>query len=463
MPRGALLEYMLARVTKNCPDIFEKYVQFQTSVVKVVYDEEIAKFRVMTRSLLTGVARTDIFDRCIWAAGEDGKPKMPKGVLKKLDRFSGKVMHSTDTASFKEDVFGKRVLIVGGSYSAEDLALMACKVGVERVYVCCRAGVVGDPAVLWTENWPHDKVEVFEEKTLVRVENSSTVILQETECIRDDNYEINKKGQEVRLEDIDTIILCTGYHQQLDMLEPKLKDWTQNEKTATFPVPADWRMNENRFSPLVGEVAAPAEARYYGTSVHNCELYRGLLIDNPRMMFLRHDQEDYPILNIDVMAWLFVQVCTGRRQIFSAAEMRQKNVEQALSEMKMLPTVRFHTDVDYAEAYEEAAEEKDPEWELFDESLEDEFRASFHTMARIMVEANYPLCIGSYTELNEKGRKLHEYAVLSVEHRSNATASTTFRDTTDSHKFTSIFTGTAAVPLKKAWLEIDENKDKDIV
>lgn len=462
MPRGALLEYMLARVTKNCPDFFEKYVTFQTNVTNVVFDEDDGMFHISTRSFVTGKSQMRLFDRCIWAAGDNGKPNMPGSVLRTLEGFSGKVIHSTETATLKDDVCGKRVLIVGGSYSAEDLALMACKLQVEQIYICFRSEN-GESPVTWTGAWPNDKVEILSEKTPVSVENGSTVVLQKTENVQDDVYQLEEGGEQTRLENIDTVILCTGYHQQYDMLEDKLKNWVKVEKTATYPTPSDWKMDENILTPLVGEVEAPEEFRYYWTSIAHRDLYRGLLIDNPKMMFLLEERDDYPILNIDVMAWMFLRFVTGGSEIPSAEEMRKRNIEQCLFEMKTSPLARFHCDLAYGEAYEEAAELRDPEWELFEQILWNDTLLEFKIMARIMQEADYPLKIGTSDELNEKGKQLYEYAQLDSAHRENATSTTTFRDAEEAHKFTSIFTGTAAISLKKPWLEIDENVDEDLV
>lgn len=99
-------------------------MQFHTSVDKVKYLEEQDKFRVTTRNVLTGAERTENYDKCIWAGGENGRPSMPGPLMEIFKGFSGRLIHSSDTADFENDCKGKRVLLVGGSYSAEDLALM---------------------------------------------------------------------------------------------------------------------------------------------------------------------------------------------------------------------------------------------------------------------------------------------------------------------------------------------------
>lgn len=124
MPRQPVLDYIIGRCTHKCPDFFETYMQFHTSVDKVKYLEEQGKFQVITRNVLTGAERTENYDKCIWAGGENGRPSMPGPLMKIFKGFSGRLIHSSDTADFENDCKGKRVLLVGGSYSAEDLALM---------------------------------------------------------------------------------------------------------------------------------------------------------------------------------------------------------------------------------------------------------------------------------------------------------------------------------------------------
>lgn len=124
LPRQAVLECMMARCTKKCPDFFEKYMQFNTSVVSVKYEN--SKFQVITKNALTGEEQTGEYDKCIWSAGENGRPLMPSSLLNLFREggFQGRVIHSSDTADFEADCKGKRILMIGGSYSAEDLALM---------------------------------------------------------------------------------------------------------------------------------------------------------------------------------------------------------------------------------------------------------------------------------------------------------------------------------------------------
>ena len=459
MPRKALLEYMLARVLKHCPDFFEKYVQFNTSVMNVVYNDDTGKFHVTTHDTRTGITSTALFDKCVWAAGAEGEPLMPPTLLQKFDGFQGKIIHSSNTSTLREDVRGKRVLMVGGSYSAEDLALMACKLGVERVYIASRSD---DNVYTWTGQWPDDKVECLLESTPAKVECGSTIILHQTKWVNHLEYEVLEDEAPIVLTDIDTVIFCTGYRGQFGMLEPKLRDWVDRKDflTRTFPVPDDWEMTPNAMSEILGDIPNSKEARWCGSLVPHPELYRGVLIENPNMMFLRHDHEDYPILAIDGIAWLFMQFLTGGRKLPSKEEMYKENLEQALFEMKHYPFCRFLMDHNYFSIWNENT---NPEWEGYSKALAMRDRYDFMIMARTMREADHPLNFGNIDGLNQVGETLLTYGLLSYEHRVDATNTTTFRDVQDAHEFKSIFTGTAAVPLKKLWMDIDENDDDSIV
>jgi cation diffusion facilitator CzcD-associated flavoprotein CzcO len=57
--------------------------------------------------------------------------------------FTGKVIHSSDSADFETHVKSKRVLIIGGGYSAEDLALTAIKVAFGGLRMWFRGQAVG--------------------------------------------------------------------------------------------------------------------------------------------------------------------------------------------------------------------------------------------------------------------------------------------------------------------------------
>ena len=461
MPRRALLDYMVKRVTKHCPDFFEKYVHFNTAVQSVVWKEDIHKFQVTVTKRGMSTTETHHYDVCIWAAGDNGKPSIPQSMVATFSNFRGRVIHSTDTDNFEDDVRGKRILIVGGSYSAEDLALMACKFGVQQVYISSRGT---ENVVSWTSAWPMNKVEVFLEETPIGVVNSK---IQFKRCLWVEGSTYDIIGDVSReLSDIDTVILCTGYEKQLDMLEPSLRAPFERYGKQELPVPADWKMKPNNLS--LGDVK-PGKVSFSGGYVTYPDIYRGLLIDNPNMMYLRHNHSDYPLLGIDAMAWLLVNFVLGETPIPSAEEMRQENIQQALTEMQY-PYARYYMDPNFREAWSSLdgawddylTNDDHPYWV----SQGDYSKYDLLLMARTLKDAKYPVDIGNYTLLNEQGQNLRNFQLLSSEHRANLDPLNpeenewkTFRDADNADKFFSIFTGTKAVPLNQRWIEIDETND----
>lgn len=142
MPRALILEYLLARCTRNNPTFFDD-VKFNTSVRSVRFDEGLGKFAVQTVDLETDEVTESLFDKCIWAAGTNGRPNIPASISNALTSggFKGTVMHSSETGpTFDELVRGKKILLIGDSYSAEDLTLEAIKLKVESVDMCSRTG-----------------------------------------------------------------------------------------------------------------------------------------------------------------------------------------------------------------------------------------------------------------------------------------------------------------------------------
>lgn len=364
MPRAPILEYITARCTRTCPDFLEKYIKFHTSVVNVKYVEDESKFQVVTRNVLTGEIVTEKYDKCIWSAGENGRPLMPASLVKifKEGGFKGRIIHSSDTADFESDCKGKRILLIGGSYSAEDLALMAIKVGAEKVYISTRQAASAEDdgdAVSWMGAWPFGKAEILEEQIPVRVtENGNCIQLEKVEWEFPNRYESESDEVSTELRDIDTVIFCTGYVPNVEMLDEPLRQAAKRDPNLQLEVPEDWKMTENPLTEYLGDVK-PNDVRWYNSHVTHPKIYRGVTIDNLSMMFILSDVSS-PLCGIDVAAWLLVKFVTGQREIPSREEMWKQNAADAIHEMQS-PVVRYRMDKAYYDAYENAVEEASPE------------------------------------------------------------------------------------------------------
>jgi thioredoxin reductase len=469
LPRQPVLEYMMGRCTKNCPDFFKKYMKFNTCVVSVKYLDTSGKFEVVTKHVLTQEQDTTYYDKCIWSAGENGRPMMPNFLINLFrdGGFKGRMIHSSDTSDFANDVKDKRILLIGGSYSAEDLALMAIKVGVEKVYVSTRQSAKADEdgdVISWTSAWPYDKVKVLEEQIPVAVtENGNCIQFSKTEWVFPNKY-VPSKGIETELRDIDTIIFCTGYLPNFEMLDELLREAVKKDPNLTLNVPKDWKMSPNKLTDILGEVE-PGDVRWCNSFVSYPGVYRGMSIANPNMMFILSDVSS-PLCGIDVSAWLLLRFITGTREIPSTEEMWKQNEADALLELDN-PVVRYRMDHNYFKAYEEhwvAAPEIKQELmqKLYEEAYEEHDDTDdviyYRFVARMMQEADYPVDFGSYDKLSEKAKTIIHYNELSYYHRHSLDGSEpwrTFRDYTDGEKFRSIFTGTPSVSLKQKWLDID--------
>ena len=69
-----------------------------------------------------GIESTEIFNFCILATGMNSNPKMPTFDEKGMSEFKGLFMHSADYKSNDEKLKSKRVIVVGGSASATEIA-----------------------------------------------------------------------------------------------------------------------------------------------------------------------------------------------------------------------------------------------------------------------------------------------------------------------------------------------------
>jgi len=344
----------------------------------------------------------------------------------------------------------------------------AIKVGAEKVYVSTRQAAKADElgdAVSWTSAWPYDKVKVLEEQMPTAVtENGNCIQFSKVEWEFPNKY-ISEENVETEIRDIDTIIFCTGYLPNFEMLDESLREAVKKDPKLQVEVPKDWKMAPNKMTDIIGEVE-PGDVRWCNSFISYPGVYRGLAISNPNMMFITADVSS-PLCGIDVLAWLLVKFLTGQREIPSAEEMWKENTADALHDMDCIE-VRYRMDGNYYHAYEEHYENNPEDQELmgklYEESVEERDGADdicyYRQVARMMQEANYPVNYGSYDDLSKEAQAIIHYDELSYYHRNNLDGKEpwrTFRDYTDGDQFKSIFTGRESVPLKQRWLDIDAN------
>ncbi|BAU44595.1 NAD(P)-binding domain-containing protein [Leptolyngbya sp. O-77] len=123
----------------------------------------------------------------------------PAQIREGIEQFPGRVLHSHDFREAREFA-GKDLLVVGSSYSAEDIALQTYKYGAKSVTISYRTAPMGF-------KWP----EGIEEVPLLTKLEGKVAHFQDGS---------SKK--------VDAIIFCVGYQHSFPFLEDSLRLRTKN-------------------------------------------------------------------------------------------------------------------------------------------------------------------------------------------------------------------------------------------
>ena len=122
-PRAVLFDYIEGRVNKAG---VRDWIRFRTPVRFVQYDEGRGKFTVTAHDLVADRMYSEDFDHVIVASGHFSTPNVPE--FKGFPNYNGRILHAhdfRDAMEFKD----KDILLVGTSYSAEDIGSQCWKYG----------------------------------------------------------------------------------------------------------------------------------------------------------------------------------------------------------------------------------------------------------------------------------------------------------------------------------------------
>ncbi|MGB4882719.1 MAG: NAD(P)/FAD-dependent oxidoreductase [Neisseria sp.] len=193
-PREVLKDYIMGRINKQ--DI-RKYIRFECPVRWVTFDEETKMFTVTVMNHKSGEQEVNEFDHVVVATGHFSTPNMP--YFKGLEEFPGRVMHAHD---FRDALEFKNqdILLVGGSYSAEDIGTQCYKYGTNSVTISYRSQALG-------YDWPEGIKEV---PVITRFEGDVVHFVD---------------GSSQRF---DAVIMCTGYLFHFPFLPDELRLQTHN-------------------------------------------------------------------------------------------------------------------------------------------------------------------------------------------------------------------------------------------
>ncbi len=193
-PRAVLFDYIQGRLEKA--DV-RKWIRFRTPVRWVEEDKSSGKFNVTSHDLVNDTQQTEQFDHVVVANGHFSTPNVPH--FDGFDSFGGRVLHAhdfRDALEFKD----KDVLIIGTSYSAEDIGSQCWKYGCKSVTVSHRTAPMGYD---WPDNW--------QEVPLLQKMDEDTAHF--------------KDGSSKK---VDVVILCTGYQHHFPFMSEALTLRTAN-------------------------------------------------------------------------------------------------------------------------------------------------------------------------------------------------------------------------------------------
>lgn len=261
-PREVLWDYIKGRAEKAK---IKHLVRFNTVVQHVRYDEHNKKFTVAAEDYKNQRHYVEEFDYVIVATGHFSTPKVP--VYKGFDQFHGRILHAHDFRDAREFT-GKTVLLVGSSYSAEDIGSQCYKYGAKQIYSCYRNQPMG---FKWPKNWS-------EKKKLLRVDERKAYF---------------GDGSSAQ---IDAIILCTGYLHHFPFIEDTLRLRTHN---CLYPL--------DLYQGVVWE-------------------------KNPRLFYLGMQDQWYTFNMFDAQAWYVRDIILGKITLPSLPQMQRHTENKHLEE-----------------------------------------------------------------------------------------------------------------------------------
>lgn len=249
-PRPVLWDYIVGRLKKT--DV-RKFIRFQTIVRWVEYDAERAAFTLTSEDLPTGEMATEEFDHVVVASGHFSFPNVPS--FPGIETFPGPITHAHDFRG-AEALEGQDVLVVGSSYSAEDIGSQAFKMGARSVTASFRSAPMG-------YDWP-DGIE--ERPTIKHFEGNTVHFADGTS------------------KHVDAVILCTGYL--------------------------------HKYPFLPSELALSSPNNVYPAGLYRGVVWQ----DNPRLAYLGAQDQWFTFNMFDVQAWYVRDLIMGRIALPGQAE-----------------------------------------------------------------------------------------------------------------------------------------------
>ncbi|WP_235964683.1 NAD(P)-binding domain-containing protein [Sediminihaliea albiluteola] len=247
-PRAVLKDYIMGRIDQQA---IKKYIRFECPVRWVEYDDDSKKFTVTVTNHKTNTQEVEEFDYVVVATGHFSTPNMP--FFKGIDKFPGRVLHAHDFRDALE-FENKDVLVVGSSYSAEDIASQCFKYGAQSITISYRSQPIGHT---WPEGMEERPLVTHFEGNIAHFSDGST------------------KG-------FDAVIMCTGYLFHFPFLPDELRLITEN--------------------------------CMYPNNLYKGVLFQ----PNPQLIYLGMHDQYYTFNKLDVQAWYARDIILGDKVLADA-------------------------------------------------------------------------------------------------------------------------------------------------
>jgi len=192
-PRAVLQDYILGKANKYN---VQQFVKVQHVVRHV--EEKGSQFLVTYEDIVSNQTYSKVFDYVVCATGHYTVPNFPS--YPGLDKFDGRVMHAHDFRG-AEEFKDRTIILIGSSYSAEDIGLQLYKYGAKKIVICYRKNPMG-------YKWPE---AIIEKHGLIKVEGN--------------RFHFGDGSSE----EGDHVIFCTGYQHYFPFMSQNLRLFANNE------------------------------------------------------------------------------------------------------------------------------------------------------------------------------------------------------------------------------------------
>ncbi|MCY4148831.1 MAG: NAD(P)/FAD-dependent oxidoreductase [Gammaproteobacteria bacterium] len=250
-PRAVLFDYIEGRIQKAG---VRDWIRFNSTVRRVGCDQASGKFTVLVHDNDQDRDYSEEFDYVVVASGHFSTPNVPE--FEGFNTFNGRILHAhdfRDALEFKD----QDILIIGTSYSAEDIGSQCWKYGCRSVTVSHRTAPMG---YKWPDNWK-------EVPLLQKVEKNTATFIDGSTA------------------EVQAIILCTGYLHHFPFMDEELRLKTNN--------------------------------RLYPISLYNGVVWTG----NPKLFYLGMQDQWYTFNMFDAQAWYARDIMLGRLDVPDQNEM----------------------------------------------------------------------------------------------------------------------------------------------